>query len=81
MSQLESCDPGNDDLLLATVWLLLASSLLGNCWENSDAVTMVKYVEKCIGKTDKLAQVVAMVSCIVLLTIVHITVATVTEIT
>lgn len=81
MSQLESCDPGNEDLLLATIWLLLASSLLGNGWENSDAITMVKYVEKCIVKTDELAQVVAMVSYIVFLTTVHITVAIVTEIT
>ena len=65
LSQLESCDPENEDLLLATLWLLLANSLLGNVWENSYAVTIVKYVEKCIGETvhNELAQVVAMVSC------------------
>ena len=64
LSRLESCDPANEELLLATLWLLLANAVLGSVWESSDAVTMVKYVEKCIGANgcNKLPHVVAMVS-------------------
>lgn len=64
LNQLGSCDPETKDLLLATLWLLMANSLLGNIWENSEAVTMVKYLESCICRhNQRLAQVVAMVSC------------------
>ena len=64
LNQLGSCDPEAKDLLLATLWLLMANSLLGNIWENSEAVTMVKYLESCICRhNQRLAQVVAMVSC------------------
>jgi len=64
LSRLSSCDPANDDLLLATLWLLLANSLLGSAWDSKDAVTMVKYLEQCINRTatEELAHAVAMVS-------------------
>ena len=63
LNQLGSCDPENEHLLLATLWLLIANSLLGNIWENSEGVTMVKYLESCICKhNQRLAHAVAMVS-------------------
>ena len=63
LNQLGSYDPENEDLLLATLWLLIANSLLGNIWEDSEAITMVKYLESCICKhSQRLAHVVAMVS-------------------
>lgn len=65
LGQLESCDPEDEDLLLAVLWLLLANSLLENIWERSDAVTMVTYVDHCIREhvhCYKVAHVVAMVS-------------------
>lgn len=66
LNRLESCDPNNQELLLATLWLLLANFLLGNIWDSSDAVAMVKYIETCICKNPhyyELVHVVAMVSC------------------
>lgn len=64
LRRLEPCDPEDKGLLLATLWVLLANSLLGNVWESSDAITMVKYIESCICRCDQgLAPVVAMVSC------------------
>jgi len=65
LGQLESCDSENEDMLLAVLWLLIANSLLGNAWEISDGVIIVKYVDQCICRrmhSYKLAHVVAMVS-------------------
>ena len=58
-------DSENEDMLLAVLWLLIANSLLGNAWEISDGVIIVKYVDQCICRrmhSYKLAHVVAMVS-------------------
>lgn len=63
LNRLGSCDP---ELLPAVLWLLLATDVLGDVWEGSDAIAVVKYVEKCVCEhvnCHELVHIVAMVSC------------------